>query len=868
MNPNQNKKPPKYAAKLLQWFIRDELAEEVLGDLEEKYFITTQTQSTTKAKLNYWYQVLNYLRPFALKNYRSNSNHFIMYKNYFKIGWRNLKKQKGYSFINIGGLAIGMAVSMLVGLWIWDELSYNKNHQDYERIAAVMQHGTFADGIDTWWSQSFQLGEELRNNYGSYFEHVVMSTFTQSPILSYEDKTLTKTGYFMEPDGPELLSLTMLSGTRTGLQDLQSILLSESSAYALFGSKEVIGKQLRIDNQLDVTVRGVYKDLPENSSFNDLLFVAPLELLVNNSDNNLGWINNWLAVYVKLADNVNMEQASSAIKDAKLDNVSESIAKFKPELFLHPLSKWRLYSSFENGQNTGGYIGLVRLFGIIGVFMMLLACINFMNLSTARSEKRAKEVGVRKVVGSHRNQLILQFFAESFLTVVLAFILSLLIVQLALPWFNLLADKNISINWVSQTLWLFCLGVIFITTILAGSYPAFYLSAFRPIKALKGTFRTGRSSAFARKTLVVVQFAISITLILGTIVVYNQIDFAKNRPLGYDHNGLITIPMKTDEVKENYELLRRDLLASGFILEVSRSESMVTNMYWSDYGFEWQGKEPEMQDNIFRGAVDFEFGKTVDWKIKTGRDFSRDMPSDSSAMILNEAAVEYMGFENPIGQQVRLYGRTYNVIGVVENMVSQSPYDPIQQTFYIIEPFNRLAFINVKINPKSNVNKAIYEMESIYKKYNPATPFEFTFADEKVEEKLGLEARIGKLAGISALLTVFISCLGLFGLSTFMAEQRMKEVSIRKTLGASIVQLWKLLSREFVLLVVISSLIATPLAYFLMEGWLQFYDYRIEISWWTFALAIFGALLITLCTVSYQTIKTSLVNPADKLRSE
>ncbi len=867
MNNNKNI-PPRLPQRILQWFLREDLAEEVLGDLDEKFYRTRHTQSTTKAKLNYWYQVLHYFRPFALKNYRSNSNYMIMYKNYFKIGWRNLNKQKGYSFINIGGLAIGMAVSMLVGLWIWDEVSYNKNHQDSDRIAAVMQHGTFADGIDTWWSQSYQLGNELRNNYGSYFEHVVMSTFTQSPILTYEDKALTKTGYFMEPSGPDLLSLTMLSGTHSGLQDHNSILLSQSSAVALFGSKDAIGKQLRIDNQLDVTVRGVYEDLPENSSFNDMLFVAPLELFVRNSDNNLGWVNNWLAVYVKLADNVNMEQASMAIKDAKLNNVGESIAKFKPELFLHPLSKWRLYSSFENGQNAGGYIDLVRLLGIIGAFMMLLACINFMNLSTARSEKRAKEVGVRKVVGSHRNQLILQFITESFLTVLLAFISSLLIVQLALPWFNLLADKNISIAWASQTFWLFSLSIIVITTLLAGSYPALFLSAFRPIKALKGTFRTGRSTSVARKTLVVVQFAVSITLILGTIVVYNQIQFVKDRPLGYDQNGLITLPIKTEEVKEHFEPFKRDLLASSFVSEVSRSESMVTNMYWSDYGLEWQGKDPEMQDNIYRGAVDFEFGKTVDWKIKAGRDFSRDMPSDSSAMILNEAAVEYMGFENPIGEQVRLYGRTYTVIGVVKNMVSQSIYNPIQQTFYIIEPFDRLAYINIKINPESNVNKAIYEVESIFKKYNASTPFDFIFADEKVAEKFGLEARIGKLAGISALLTVFISCLGLFGLSTYIAEQRTREISIRKTLGASLLQLWQLLSREFVLLVSISCLIATPLAYLLMEGWLQFYDYRTEISWWIFTLAIFGALLITLCTVSYQTIKAALVNPADKLRSE
>ena len=791
-----------------------------------------------------------------------------MLKNYFKIALRNLQKQKLYSFINIGGLATGMAVAMLIGLWIWDELSFDKTHDNYDRIALVMQNQTYEGEIETSFSQSMQLGAELRNNYGSYFKHVAMSSFTQNPILSFEEKTITKSGSFMEAAAPEVLSLKMLKGTQTGLQDPYSILISKSTAYALFGEADPMGKTVKIDNRFDVKVTGVYEDLPGNSTMNDLFFIAHLDLLVKSGNRNLGWVNNWLMVLVQLEENVDFNKASMAIKDAKLKNVDQDLAKFKPELFLHPMSKWRLYSDFENGVNTGGYIEFVWLFGIIGAFVILLACINFMNLSTARSEKRAKEVGIRKVVGSLRSQLIGQFFSESFLMVFLAFLVSMVLVQLALPWFNEVANKEISMVWNHPGLWLLSLGIIMITALLSGSYPAFYLSAFRASKVLKGTFKAGRYASIPRKALVIVQFTISITLIIGTIIVYQQIQYAKNRPLGYNRDGLLTIPIKTEEVKNHYEALRNDLLATGTIVEVSKSETEVNDMWWSDYNLQWPGKDPNMQDNVFRGAIDYEFGKTVGWKIKEGRDFSREFASDSAAMILNEAAVEYMNLENPVGETVKVFGRDYTVIGVVENMVSQSLYSPVQQTYFVIDPFGLAQFINIKISAQASASQALAAIEQVFKKHNPATPFEYTFADEQFANKFAFEARIGKLAGIFAALTVFISCLGLFGLASFVAEQRTKEIGIRKVLGASVSQLWQLLSKDFVVLVMLSCLIAIPIAWYFLHGWLQNYEYRTEISGWVLAAAVMGALLITLLTVSFQTIKAALANPVDSLRSE
>jgi len=863
--------PPQLAQRFLRWFLRDELAEEVEGDLEEKFYQTLEEHSLDRAKRNYWYQVFHYLRPFATRNLATfyNPTHYAMYKSYFKIGWRTLKKQKGYSFLNIGGLALGMAVAMLIGLWIWDELSFNQYHENYERIAAVAQNQTYEGVVETGFSNSVQLGPVLRENYGSNFKHVVMSSFTQSPILSYKEKSITKTGCFMEADAPQLLTLKMLQGTHNDLQDLYSILLSESTAYALFGNIDPLGEIIKIDNQLDVKVTGIYKDIPDNSSFNDVRFIAPLELLVRSGDRTLSWTNNWLEVLVELEDNVDVRTASLAIRDAKLNNVGPNLAKFNPELFLHPLPRWRLYSDFKDGVPTGGgYIEIVWLFGIIGVFVILLACINFMNLSTARSEKRAKEVGIRKVVGSLRRQLVSQFFSESLLMVLLAFLMLVLLVQLALPWFNELADKEISSIWTKPGLWLFGLVIIVFTTLISGSYPALYLSTFRPIKVLRGTFRASRFAAIPRKALVVVQFTVSITLIIGTIMVYQQIQFAKNRPLGYSQNGLLFIPMKTNEVKKHYKTFRNRLLATGTVSAVAKSETRVTDMWWSDYGFEWPGKDPDMQDNIYRGAVDYEFGQTVGWTIKEGRDFSREFASDSLAMILNEAAVTYMGLEHPIGVTVRAYGRDYTIIGVVENMLSQSMYEPVQQTYYVIDPFNRAEFINVKISPQASANEAIEAAEAAFKDLYPFTPFEYTFADELLANKYAFEVRIGTLAGIFATLAIIISCLGLFGLAAFVAEQRTKEIGIRKVLGASVASLWQLLSRDFIGLVVLSCLIAIPLAYYFAHDWLQNYNYRTDLHWWVFAVAAGGALVITIATVSFQTIKASTVNPVNSLRSE
>jgi putative ABC transport system permease protein len=865
------KYPPRLPHRFFRWFCHPKLRDHIEGDLMELYGERVKEMGKRKADLKFTWDVLLLFRPSIIRPMEGykNLNNYGMYKSYFKIGWRNLLSNKGYSFINIGGLALGMSVAILIGLWVNDELSFNKHQENYNSVAAVLQHNLVDGVIDTYSSQSYQLGPELRNSYGNLFKYVVMSTFPDSYILAHQEKTFSAVGTFMEADGPELLSLQMLYGTRTGLKDPSSILLSASVSNTFFGADDPIGKVLKLDNDVDLKVTGVYQDIPDNSNFKgEFGFIAPLEIIVNRGGRNFGWGNNWLQVFVQVAENVDMQQASIAIKDAKIKNVDEDDKRFKPELFLHPMPKWYLYSGFKDGVNTGGRIEFVWLFGAIGGFVLLLACINFMNLSTARSQKRSKEIGVRKVIGSGRGQLVRQFLAESLLVVTLAFVFAILMAQLFLPWFNEIAGKTIRIEWLNPWWWLVLVAFVFFISLVSGSYPSFYLSAFNPIKVLKGTFKVGQYATLPRKMLVVVQFTVSVVLIIGTIVVYQQIQFAKNRPIGYDLGGLVTVPIKTPEVKKNYNALRNELLASGVVSEVSTSETTITNLWPSDWGYEWKGKDPNFQDHIYRGAIDYEFGKTISWKIKEGRDFSRDFPSDSSAIILNEAAVTYMGFENPIGEIVRSFGRSYTVIGVVEDMVTQSLYESNKQTVFFLDQFNRASFINIKINPQSSASEALAELNQVFVKHNPNTPFEYKFADDEFAEKFSFESRVGKLVSIFAVLAIFISCLGLFGLASFVAEQRTKEIGIRKVMGASVVGLWQMLSKDFVVLVIFSCFIAMPIGYYLMNGWLQSYEYRTEVYWWIFLATSIGVLIITLLTVSFQAVKAALMNPVNSLKSE
>jgi putative ABC transport system permease protein len=793
-----------------------------------------------------------------------------MIRHFLRIALRSLVRSKGYSLINIGGLAVGMTVAILIGLWIHDEISFNTYHRNYDRIAQVLQRGVVNGEVFTSKHQPIPLGDELRSSFPQDFEQVVMSSWTGEHILASGDNKFTIKGNFLSPGAPELFTLNMLKGTRAGLADPSSIMLSESAARILFGDSDPIHKTVKIDNRLNVIVTGIYEDLPHNTQFRDMKFMAPWDLYVSSNDHvksNLNnWANNSWQILAQISPASNYEVVSSKIKNISLKHVPEG-GEYKLSVFLNPMSRWHLYSDWDKTGMAGGRIEFVWLFGIIGVFVLLLACINFMNLSTARSEKRAKEVGVRKAIGSARGQLMSQFFSESFVVVLFSFFVSIAIVQFSLSFFNELADKQINIPWSNPIFWLFGLTFSLLTGLIAGLYPALYLSAFNPVKVLKGTFRAGRFASLPRKALVVVQFTVSVTLIVGTIVIFKQIQHAKNRPIGYDRNGLITIAMNTPELFGRYNVLRDELLNSKAAVEMSTSSTPATDLNSQNDGFEWEGKDPDFRENFGTIAVTHDFGKTVGWQFIEGRDFSRDYATDSSGMVINETAAKYMNIKDPVGKVVKWGDKPYIILGVIKDMVMDSPYEPVYQTVFILD-YYWASVINIKLNPEQSASESIAQVEKVFRKFNPGSPFDYKFSDQQFSLKFASEERIGKLATWFAILAIFLSCLGLFGLASFMAEQRTKEIGVRKVLGASMTNLWLMLSKDFVVLVIIALFIASPLAYYFMSSWIQKYTYHTEISWWIFAVTGAGALAITLLTVSYQSIKASLTNPVKSLRSE
>jgi ABC-type antimicrobial peptide transport system permease subunit len=574
------------------------------------------------------------------------------------------------------------------------------------------------------------------------------------------------------------------------------------------------------------------------------------------------WGNHNAWMFVELADNVTAEQATARVKNLPTAHIEGLLE----ELMIYPLDKIHLHADFNTGRLTGGSIQYVWLFGLIGCFVLLLACINFMNLSTARSEQRAREVGIRKTIGSLRSQLIGQFLGESILMAFAALFVAILLVQLTLPWFNEVAAKDVATPWSSPTFWLLAVGFTLVTGILAGSYPALYLSGFDAVKVLKGSIRVGRSARLSRQVLVVTQFTVSLTLIIGTLIVYRQIAVAMDRPIGYHREGLLTVDINSDDLSGHYDQLRNEILATNVAANMAES-SFSTTGFLQNNGLTWDGQLPEQKSQNYRDVnVTPDFGKTVGWTILDGRDFSRDYRTDSSACLLNEEAVRATGFKHPVGQVVRYFDKPYTIIGVVKNMLTNSPYAGIQPAIFLGD--GGYGVITIRLKPGVPVHAALAALQPVFKRHNPGSPFLYKFVDLDYAKKFDTETRIGKLAAIFAGLAIFISCLGLFGLASFIAEQRTKEIGVRKVLGASFFSLWGLLSGNFVKLAFLSMFIAMPLAYWFMHQWLQNYPIHTNLSWWIFASAGAGILLITLATVSYQSLKAAMMDPIHSLRSE
>jgi len=786
-----------------------------------------------------------------------------MIQNFIKIAWRNLLRHKSFSLINIAGLAIGMASAALILFWIQNEVSYDQFHTNKSRLYLAYNRAVFDGKLWCWPTTPKVMAKTLKQEYPGVED--VARTTSANFLFTVGDKHLNVPGYFTDPGFLTMFSFPLLKGnSKTALNTISSIVITEQLSKKLFGNENAIGKTVRIDSVDNFTVTAVMKALPNNTRFNFEYLIPWSYLIKTEHEDEKNWGNNSVQTWVLTKPNV----TETALNKQVL-NITRSHSDQKDDdVFMHPASKWRLYSEFENGKVVGGRINTVKLFGVIAMFILLIACINFMNLSTARSERRAREVGIRKVVGAQKGSLIGQFLGESILLAFIAGIVALIIVQISISGFNQLTDKQLFIPFGNISFWLVFLMFVVLTGSIAGSYPAFYLSSFRPVSVLKGTFKAANALVTPRKLLVVIQFTFAIVLIICTIIVRNQMQYAQDRELGYKKDNLV-YTMMMGSIEKNYKLIRSDLISSGAAMSVTKTSSPITQRWSDSWGYDWKGKDQSQKIDFIVYNTDGDFAKTIGLKIVAGRDIDvATYPTDSTAMVLNEAAAKVMGFKNPIGQIVKNGDdRNWHIVGVVKDFIIESPYEPVRPML-VQGPKSWFNVIHYKLNPANSTAENLKRAEGVFKKYNSEYPFEYHFADDEYARKFNDEKRTGTLATLFAGLTIFISCLGLFGLAAYMAQNRQKEISVRKVLGASVSSLTTLLSKDFLTLVIISFLIASPIAWYGMHVWLQNYTYRINIQVWVFIAAGLLTIIIALATVSFQSIKAALTNPIKSLRSE
>ncbi|HMH22243.1 MAG TPA: ABC transporter permease [Puia sp.] len=790
-----------------------------------------------------------------------------MLQNFFKITVRNLWRNKGFSSINIVGLAIGMASSILILLWVQHEMSYDRFHEKTDRISMLYSRDSYNGKSEVWPRVCSLMQPELKKDYGEVEDAVrVRSVYF---LMTAGEKHLNVNGAFADPGFLSVFSFPLLKGNAGNtLDDNHSIVLTNKLAIRLFGNEDPMGKTVRIDSTDDFTVTGVLKDLPANTEM-EFEYLLPWTYLRKIGwDKETTWNFSDAPTYVLLK-----EGASRTAFDAKMKHIVGAHIKegdiAKREVFTQPLGRIHLYSKSENGQLTGGRITTVRLFATIAAFILLIACINFMNLSTARSEKRAKEAGIRKVVGARRGSLIAQFIGESTVLALISFALAILLVLVSLNGFDQIMGIPLRLDLANPYFWISALGFILFTGLLAGSYPALYFSSARPVNVLKGIVKNGNTLVTPRKILVILQFTFAIVLVICTVIVSSQVRYAQNRDAGYERKNLVYTFTQGD-VNKNYELIKHELIGSGAAIAVTKTFSPITRVWGSISGLSWPGStEADKKFNFLQFAADADFVKTAGARLVKGRDIDiKNYPTDSTAMLLNEAAVKNMRLSDPIGKTVKNEnGVNCHVVGVIKDFIMESPYANVEPM--VIECSTQgFGAVHFRLNPANSVSDDLARAEKVFKLYNPQYPFDYYFADEFYARKFRDEQREGTLGALFAGLAIFISCLGLFGLAACMAESRIKEIGVRKVLGASVAGITALLSTDFIRLVFISLLIASPIAWFAMDKWLQGFGYRIAISFWIFLASGALAIAIALLTVSYQALRAARANPVRSLRSE
>ena len=810
-----------------------------------------------------------------------------MLKNYWITAIRNLMRSKGFTALNLTGLAIGMASATLILLWIHNESSYEAFNVNKDRIYEVWNRAVISGKLECWRTTPKILAPTLRQEYAA----VASACRVDSRWFVTDaggDHRMSSHAFVVDSTFLSIFSLPMVAGSpASALQDPHSIVVTRSFAKKLFGDKDPMNQTVKIDS-FRFRVTGVLKDLPANTDM-DFEYLLPFAFERmrgdDDTDKSYAWSNNGVNTWVLLQPGATQAGVDRQIVKTTL---SHSKGEEKIELFLHPLSKIHLWSEFENGVNTGGYIGTIRLFGVIAAFILLVACINFMNLSTARSERRAKEVGIRKVAGAVRSLLIGQFLGESVLLSLLSAVLAIGLVQLSLPAFNALVGKTLALPFESVGFWATAIGFVLFTGVLAGSYPAFFLSGFAPVAVLKGVFRRSQAAIDPRKVLVVLQFSFAIVLIICTFIVVRQIRYAQDRAAGYDRSHIV-YHWVTGDLNDRYAMLKRDLIGSGAVTDVCRTTAPLTQVGSDSWGFEWEGKAAGDHTDIDRFAEDEGLVRTSGIQLVEGRDIDlRQYPTDSSAMLLNESAVKAMGFKHPIGQIVKDPPNAFHVVGVIKDFSMRSPYDAAKPMVIEGSMSNFFNIINMRLAGGKKAAESIDKIRKAFAVYNSNYPFEYHFTDDDFGQKFAATERIATLTGLFAGLTIFISCLGLFGLAEnfvgaasprsssfvtfaslgYVAESRIKEIGVRKVLGASVLSITALLTRDFLRLVILAILIASPVAWYIMDGWLKNYSYHVSLDIGVFLFAGCLSVAIALITVGGQAIAAARTNPAKNLRPE
>ncbi|KAA9040961.1 FtsX-like permease family protein [Ginsengibacter hankyongi] len=785
-----------------------------------------------------------------------------MFKNYFKTTFRNLWKNKGYSFLNIGGLAIGIACAGLIFLWVEDELTFNHYFSNRDNLYKVKDRQTYDGTTFTFDATPGPFAAGIKSEMPG-IKNTARTTWGNSVLFSLDDKTIYQQGLYVDSPFLKMFQLQFVKGNATNaFSQLHSIVVSKKMANNFFGTTNVIGKTLKVDNKDEYIISGVIKDLPENVSFK-FDWLSPFKIYEDQNQWLQYWGNNGVVTYVETQPNTNVEQINKKLYGYIQTKQKETNAKMS----IYPMNRWRMYDSFENGKEIAGRIKYVNLFSLIAWIILIIACINFMNLSTARSEQRAREVGVRKVLGAGKSKLISQFIGESIFTSVLAAILAVGIIYLSLPAFNSLVEKQLSVNVANPYHIGALLLIALICGLVAGSYPAFYLSSFNPVYVLKGIkIKTGGSAGLIRKGLVVLQFSISVVLIISTIIIYQQITHVKDRELGYNKQNLVYMYMQ-GKMRQHFNVIKNDLQSTGVIENAALSNSQVLQLGSNTGDFTWEGKDPSKQVLITVEGVSPEYTATMGMHLKDGRNFYPDGKTDSSNVIINESLAKILKKKNVLGTIVTQGNTNYTIVGVVKDFVYNNMYASAAPLILFSDTSN-CNVLSIRIKAGAQLPAALSKIEAVIKNDNPGYPFDYSFVDQQFDKLFKTETLIGKLASVFSILAIFISCLGLFGLAAYTAEKRIKEIGIRKVLGASVKGLASLLSKEFLLLVAISCLIAFPVALWMMYDWLNGYAYRVKISWTVFALAGVLALLIALLTVSFQAIKAAIANPVKSLRSE